>query len=642
MHWDQFHFIRPEGFYLILPAFLLWFGVRYILRHRSGWQGVIASHLYQSMLGTETKKVSQIYPNLLLLGWLVGIFALAGPTWERLPQPVYQVQTGHVVVIDMSLSMRATDVAPDRLTRAKYKAIDLVNYIDEGELGLVAYAGDAFVISPLTSDSSNITTLLPSLSPEIMPVPGSDPLLGLSTAVELLTNAGYQKGFIYWITDGIELSQVAELKAFVSQQNFNLNVMAVGTENGAPIKQLNGELLKEPSGAIVIPKVHMGYLQTLSKAGNGRFSTMTADEQDITYLASLSALEAQQEAEEEANDNTGDQWVELGPFLLLGILPFAALAFRRGLLAIVLVIGMGSMPVDKSIAQVNSPAPAPVDAMVQAEAEKQAQIPWWKKPFLNADQQGHIAYENGLFSNATSTFDSAQWKGTAAYRAGDYETALSEFSKLDTIDGKFNQSNALAQLGQLDAAIEKLNDVLAQQPDHQDALANKALLEQLKEQQDSQQQNDQNQQSDQNEQSDSSNQDSNEENQSGEQGEQQEQSGQQQGQQGESDNQEQQEPTPNEQQSQEQSEDSNGEQQEQETDSQESQNQSEQQSGQDQTGQASVGDELTEEEKEQQQRLENLMRRIPDDPAFLLKRKMQLEAQKRKRERAPASQRSNW
>jgi Ca-activated chloride channel family protein len=162
---NEFHFIRPHWLWAIIPLLTIVALIRYVHKQQSGWQSVLASHLYQHLITTEG--IKKVRPPLFLLGfcWVMATLALAGPTWERLPQPVYQLNTGKVVLIDMSMSMRATDVKPNRLTRAKYKAIDLVNGITEGETGLVAYAGDAFTISPLSSDAQNLTTLIPSLTP---------------------------------------------------------------------------------------------------------------------------------------------------------------------------------------------------------------------------------------------------------------------------------------------------------------------------------------------------------------------------------------------------------------------------------------------------------------------------------------------
>ena len=629
--WQAFHFIRPSWFYAIIPAVVLWWLLRVIAKYQSGWHGVISQHLYQRMLGQEAATVRHTSLNALLIAWLFVTFALAGPTWERLPQPVYQLQTGHVVVVDMSMSMRATDVKPDRLTRAKYKVIDLVKQINEGEIGLVAYAGDAFVISPLTRDANNIAALVPSLSPEIMPVPGSTPITGIETASDLLQNAGYKDGFIYWVTDGVELPDVAEIREYMSASPYTLNVLAVGSEQGAPIKQLNGELLKSRTGSIVIPKVDIGSLQTLAKAGRGRFTPMTADEADIVYLSTVSQLEQQNKTDTTETDNAGDQWQEQGPWLVLLILPFALLAFRRGVLVLVCVIGLSGLSVDPVMAQDK-----------EASSATHTTSPWWKRPFQNADQRGLEQYQNAKYEDAAAEFEDANWKGAALYKAGDYEGALAQFNKHQGIDGLFNQANALAQLGQLEEAINRLDNLLALDPDHQDAIFNKSLLESLLEQQ----QQEQSQQDQENGQND-------------EQNSQQQQDGNDSQQNQDEQNAEQSNEQPNQGEQDQQSEsssDSNNEQNQQGQDSEATEqnnepSQAERQDGEEKDGNPqeqqqpiAEGDqqELTDEQKEQQQRLENLMRRIPDDPAFLLKRKMQLEAQKRRREQLPASRRSEW
>lgn len=616
---NDFHFIRPIWLLAILPLLILVGLIRYVHKQQSGWQSVLASHLYQHLITTDGLKKAR--PPLFLLGlcWVIASIALAGPTWQRLPQPVYQLNTGKVVLMDMSLSMRATDIKPDRLTRAKYKAIDLVNAITEGETGLVAYAGDAFTISPLSSDAQNLTTLIPSLTPEIMPIAGSDPALGLTAAIELLSNAGYQQGEIFWITDGVNNQQMKEISEIINSTAFRLSILGVGTDEGAPIQLTNGELLKDSRGSIVIPKLNSANLTSLSRSGGGRYASMQANDSDINYLIAQSLIEQDTEESDQNEENFGDKWQEMGPYLLLLIIPFAAYSFRRG---IVTVIFLGLL----------LPVYTP-----------KAHADWWQDMWKTPDQQAMQAFKQNDYEQAASQFENPLWQGTAHYKNQDYQAALDAYLQVtqsdpNNVEATYNAGNALAQLGEIDQAIAAYDQVLSQNPDHQDAAANKALLEKLKEQQ---QQQDKNQQGDES-QEQQDNQEQNDQQQDTEQNSENQEGGSSEQQQ-QGDGSEQNTPEQNQQDAGDQSEEQQGDKQEDEQE-QANQAQEEAQEKAEQEAQAmQQGEqELTDEQKEQMQRLQNLLNRVPDDPAFLLKRKMQIEAQKRKRERLPTNIQGNW
>jgi Ca-activated chloride channel family protein len=609
---SEFHFIRPFWLQAIIPLLIIVALLRYVYKQQSGWQSVLASHLYRHLI--TTAGIKKVRPPLFLLGfcWVLATIALAGPTWERLPQPVYQLNTGKVVLIDMSLSMRATDIKPDRLTRAKYKAIDLVNAITEGETGLVAYAGDAFTISPLSSDAQNLTTLIPSLTPEIMPIAGSDPALGLQAAIELLTNAGYQQGEIFWITDGVSNQQMKEISNIFNNSSFRLSVLGVGTEQGAPIQLVNGELLKDSRGAIVVPKLTANNLKSLSRNSGGRYAPMQTDDSDINFLMEQTLIEQEPNQNEEARqERFGDKWQEMGPYLLLFILPFAAYSFRRGIITL-LCIGV--------LLPVYSP---------------QAQADWLQDMWKTPDQQAMQAYNKNEYEQAADTFDNSLWQGTAHYKNGDYQAALESFSQIeptdkDYVDATYNAGNALAQLGEIDQAITTYERVLTLRPKHQEASANKALLEKLKEQQEQQEQEQEQQESGE------PSQEQQDDQQDGQKSEQQQEEQSQEPQQGEKSEPNESQTENSEQQSQEEAEQE--QQQAEQIEDEKQETEQEQQTQALQQGE----EELTDEQREQMQRMQNLLKRVPDDPAFLLKRKMQIESQRRKRERLPTNIQGNW
>jgi len=657
---NQFHFLRPEWFAAIIPLLLLVILIRKATAKQSGWQSVIPSHLYQYMVIGKTEVGAKPPIMLLAIAWFVSVIALAGPTWERLPQPVYQLKMGHVIVIDMSLSMRATDMTPDRLTRAKYKAIDLVNAIGEGEMGLVAYAGDAFVISPLTEDAANITTLIPSLSPEIMPVPGSDPLLGIESAAALLTNAGYNSGMIYWITDGIELAQQNELQEYVASIPFTLNALTVGTAEGAPIRQQSGELLKDHTGSIVIPKLNDDAVKGVVKTSGGRFESFTSNDADIEALAAISLLDKGNSEEDEEDSNIqGDQWKEVGPYLVVLLLPLAAFAFKRGLVFLLLV-GLLSPPVmQKAHALQGSDVASERQSGIENSAQPKS-LSWWQKPFMNDNQEALNSYQRGKYKDAVSQFDDKLWKASSLYKSGEYERALAAFENIPGPESLYNQGNALAKLGKLEKAIEKYERALQEAPDFEDAKTNKKIIEDLLEQQAQQEEQNQQQGSDQNQNQDNQqNNGEDDQQQSGEpnnqDGEQNDNSDQQSGQNQQQNSTEQNGEQQNSDNA-ERSEDSEPSEPEQQEPSSQQDNADQGENAQQNSAQAlneeessaqeaeamqSQAGELSDAEKEELQRMESLMRRVPDDPAFLLKRKMQLEAQKRQRQRMP-SNRSDW
>ena len=629
---QDFHFIRPLWLLAIVPLLLIVFGLRHIQRQQSGWQGVIANHLYAQLISVQGAQNRKPPLYLLAIGWIIAALALAGPTWERLPQPVYQLHTGKVVILDMTLSMRSTDVTPNRLSRAKFKAIDLVKQAGEGEIGLIAYAGDAFVISPLSSDVQNLTALIPSLTPEIMPTPGSEPEYAIEEAIALLSNSGYQKGEIFWITDGVALSQVAPITQLLSKHDYRLSILGVGTEDGAPIKLANNELLKDGAGAIVVPRFNASPLETLVSKGRGRYIGMQPSDDDIQYLTQQAMLQREAEQQEEQNDNNfGDQWKEMGPYLILLMLPFAAYVFRRGMLVIALCALLPALP-------------------------KPAYANWWDDLWQRPDQQGMKSFNNNDFAQATNQFNDPMWKGSAAYRNGDFEAAAEQFSLVDTAEGLYNKGNALAKASKIDEAIQAYEAALKKQPNHADAQTNKDLLEQMKQQQEQQQNQEQSQ--DQNNSDEQNNQDQQDSESQQNQDNQNQQNSQQQDQQNsESDNEQQDQQNQSEQDSSEQESDSqqddasgeseqnqsedNKDEQNQENPSQQSQEQQEQSESEAQAAQANQA-ELTDEEKEKMQQMQTLLRKIPDDPAYLLQRKMLLEKQRRRTQRLPSNTERNW
>lgn len=567
---QEFHFLRPLWLLALIPASLFFIAMWRINSVVTAWDKAIDKSLLPYLLD-RSKNAAQRTPLLLLVtAWVLATLALAGPVWEKLPQPVQQREDALVIVLDLSLSMFAPDHNPTRLDLGKRKLRDILALREEGQTALVVYAGDAHTVTPLTDDVVTIDALVPSLSPNIMPLFGSNPMAAIDMATGLLDDIEASDGRILLMTDGISgFDQELLITEQLQATDYELLIMGIGTEEGAPIRTSDGSFLTDASGAMVIPTLNRNVLQSLANRVEGRYHDIQLSDADLAYLLTTDIFDDPQlsEVEEEF-----DVWYETGPWLLLLVLPLAALSFRRGwLFSFTLLTGAGLM-------LPSQPAQA-----------------WeWRDLWQTRDQQAAEAFEAEQHELAAALFDSSDWQGAASYRSQNYEAAIAAFSANDSPDAHYNRGNALALAGNYAEAIAAYDLTLGVEPEHSDAIHNREIIEELLEQQ----------QSEEGEQQDGENQDSQSEQNSQQQSEQQDQNSEQQDQESQEGNEDQQ-------------------QQEQQNQSPEEQEESESNSEQ------NTPSESSNEEFEEQQALEQWLRRIEDDPGELLRRKFRYQYRQR-------------
>jgi Ca-activated chloride channel family protein len=600
---SEFHFLRP--LWLLAIPLVWWLVFRLLGKWWStaNWERIVEPHLLQFLAITPAKQKTSLLPWIMCFAGTLLLLALAGPVWEKVPQPLLQKSQARVLVLDLSFSMLATDIKPTRLDRARFKLEDLLKRFVEGDTALIAYAGEAFVISPLTHDPATIAALLPGLHPNIMPVPGSRAEQAFSLAGNLLSRSKSGSGHIIWITDGIEGQDFATLENTVGRNR--LSILAVGTESGSPVALSEGGFLKDKNGAIVIPKLNSQPLEKLADIKQGSFTVLSIDDRDVEGI-----IEAETTATDFIEDEqlrSSDKWNEEGPWLLLLALPLAASLFRRGLLfswSLLLLFGISSLP--------NS-----------------AQAFGWDDLWLRTDQQAEKLFQAGAEKHAAQLFENPEWKGTAAYRTGDYEKAIEEFSRKDRPLANFNRGNSLAFAGRLEEALAAYEKVLAENPKHEDALFNHDLVEKILQEQQKKQQNkkadkgkeNEQRKNKQDQQQDSSKADAEQNEKSSQQSSAEKQdSGDPQSSTEEKNN--------DKKQSNEGEKNLNDK-----TDSTEAKKNENEQKKNNKLAEKNIasGDEqeLTPDEQSRQQTLEQWLRKIPDDPGRLLRNKMQREYQRR-------------
>jgi Ca-activated chloride channel family protein len=457
---STFHFLRPLWFLLLPPLLgLLWLLWNRRLRSRS-WQEICDPALLPHLLLGRSRRRANWPLWLMLASLLTTVIALAGPTWRQLPQPLFRQQSALVICFDLSRSMLAADIKPNRLVRARLKIQDILRERREGQTALVAFAGDAFAITPLTEDYRTIDALLGTLEPGLMPVQGSAPQRALALAAELLNQAGLKDGTILLVTDEDRPQVAEEAGRQLQTQGLQLQVLGVGTLEGAPIPLNEGGFYKDNAGNMVLPRLDEAALRQLAAAGGGSYRRLSIDDSDFhTLLADLQSKRL--DHAESARSRLGDRWQEAGVWLLWPLALLAACAFRRGwLLALLLILF----------------TPPQASAMSWQEL--------WQRP----DQHAVSAFVAGQFEAAADRFADPRWKASALYRAGRYDDALKVLPEGQSADDWYNRGNAEAQSGQLAAALKSYDQALKLKPGDDDTLTNRKLVEQALQQQEQQQQ----------------------------------------------------------------------------------------------------------------------------------------------------------
>ena len=393
---------------------------------------------------------------LLSAGWLLAVLALADPTWEQKPQPLLQTSTSRVIVLDLSRSMLVPDLKPSRLVRARFKVEDILAHDPEGQTGLVVFAGDAFTVSPLTRDADTIRAQLKALHPSIMPSQGSRADLGLLKAHELLQQAGIRTGQVILIADGVEGDRAVAAAARLHKSGYDVSVLGVGTPDGAPLPDGRGGTLRDTAGKPLVPGLEDSALAAVAEAGDGRYTSLHGDQSDLDYLLQTSSDGGDNVR---SDDLQAQKWKEQGPLLAVLLLPLAALAFRRGwILGVLLCTGM-LVP------------PEPAMAL------------GWDQLWQRNDQQAAQAIHSGDYEQAARLAEDPARRGSALYKKGDFEKALQDFAEVPGADAAYNRGNALARLSRYKDAISAYDQALELQPGMEDALANKATVEALLNQQ---------------------------------------------------------------------------------------------------------------------------------------------------------------
>ncbi len=591
----DFHFLRPFWLLLILSLPILVFTLRHLRLGDSGWARIIPERLLAPVIRHDGSSGKQQRSPMLPVSFAVIALsiALAGPAWREAPTPLKQPGDSLVIVLDLSLSMLATDLEPNRLTLAKRKIRDILDAREGSLNGLIVFAADAHVVAPLTDDGKTIEGMLDVLEPVIMPAPGNRADLAIARARDLLQQGAPGEGRILLITDDVPRRYHAAISQTLEGSGLSLDTLVVGTEQGGPIPLAKRGFIRD-NGDIVITRANSESLASLAQQNGGASELLTLDEGDIRALK----LEPTESDDWQETDSglTVNRWQDDGYWLLWLVLPLLLLGWRRGAFT---VLALTVLPL----------TPQPVQAMEWGEL--------WQREDQRAPE---LIRENP--ADAASRLDDPEWRGSALYRSEQYEQAAEAFAAAEGARADYNRGNALARAGQLEQALAAYDEALEQAPDMTDARDNRELVRQLldqQQQQGQQQSQDQTQQSQQQENGDSQNGSSDQS--PGDQGQEQSQESDQ-----SANSQEPGQPSEQSSNSGTNETDSNASESQGSTGEQEPQ-QAESNDGTDGSGQIEAPAQISEQPLSQGQ--EQWLRRVPDNPGGLLKRKFLQQYQER-------------
>lgn len=321
----------PHAFWLLLiPLALL---LRDLRRRRTTAntypkiQQAEAHHSSFVIHNIPPSRLSPLAPRLFLyLGLMLATAALARPQWGRLEEPVFDQAREIIIALDLSRSMLAEDVKPNRLERARLLITSLLERLKGERVGLVVFSGTAFLQSPLSSDYEILREFLPVLNPDYLPEGGTNYDALLETTVTAFGSSNAADRFLIVLSDGEAQSDtwqkhVGELKT----KGIRVLSLGIGTDAGAIIPDGQGAFVKDERGAVVLSKLTGDTLRKLAEKTDGRYT----DASGWVDLAQLIESTVNQGQRGEFKETSRVRLAERFQWPLAAALVFVLLSFWR-------------------------------------------------------------------------------------------------------------------------------------------------------------------------------------------------------------------------------------------------------------------------------------------------------------------------
>lgn len=476
-------FLHPEFLYYMLPPLFILFA---LLLTQKESQATFFSKEVMAKLRVSANTLTLKSRNALffLIGFLL-IIALAGPIIEEGKIEVKAKSSDIMIALDISDSMLAEDVYPNRLKLAKQKALELLHLAPNERIGVIAFAKNSYLVSPLSFDHEAVSFLLRQLSTDSITEKGTDLLSMLEVVDKSIKNDS--KKYLLLLSDGGDESDFSREIAFANEKHIAVFILGLGTQKGAPIKRKNGEFIKQ-NGDIIVSKLNQDIAKLATKTGGVFIESVNSNEDIATMLKEIEAHSEKKELKSQ----------EIARFIPLFYFPV-------GLALLLLIIATSSMSKRETVhvpslfilalLLFNTPSlHAGIFDFMELDAAHKA---YMAKDFNTSAK----LYEQ--YGKSSSKGESYYNAGNALYKQGKYKEAIDSYNRA-TFDDKTSRAKNFANLGNsyvkqatqesLKKAVEAYTESLKLQEDkevHENLEAVKKALQKQKEQ-DKQKNKDQN------------------------------------------------------------------------------------------------------------------------------------------------------
>jgi Ca-activated chloride channel family protein len=411
-------FLHPEFLYYLLPPLVILFGL--LLTQTTAQESYFSEDVMSKLRVSANTLTLKARNGLFFLMALLMVISLSGPVIDEGTVEVKAKSADIMIALDISDSMLAEDMYPNRLKLAKQKALELLKMAPDERVGVIGFAKNSYLVSPLSFDSAAVAFLLRSLDTNSITEKGTNFLSMLEVVANSVNKEG--KKYLLILSDGGDQEDFSKEIAYAKEKDIVVFVLGVGTQKGAPIKREDGTFIKQ-NGEVIISKLNENISALATQTGGVYIQSVNSKEDIETMLKEIHAHSVRKEMKSK----------EIKRFIPLFYYPL-------GLAMLILLIATSSMSKRKSVA---------VPAMF----------------LLFGLMMGGVKAEAGVLD-----FMELE-KAKEAYNAGEYEKAGSIYkeyeAKTKNAETHYNLANTLYKQGKYKEAIASYNKAFFKDPQKQ-------------------------------------------------------------------------------------------------------------------------------------------------------------------------------